>query len=89
MEKRPRKKRVPKEPVDITYEGGFKPGNIVIVSSPTVLVGTFIGAVLEPEKWCDAGIPVAINHDTYKRLCIRTQFGDTIGHAPRKANSPV
>lgn len=76
--KKERKKRPIQAKVDITYEGGFKPGNIVVVTSKTTFKGSAIGAVLEPQKWCDAGIPVGSTHETYSRICVRTQNGDTI-----------
>jgi hypothetical protein len=76
--KKERRKRIIQAPIDVTYEGGFKPGNIVIVTSKTTFIGSAIGAVLEPQKWCDAGIPVASSHESYTRICVRIQNGDTI-----------
>lgn len=83
-EKAPRKKRTIKAKIEVTYAGGFKPGNIVIVTSKTTFVGSAIGAVVEPQKWCDGGIPVATTHDIYKNVCIRTQYGDTIIKVSKK-----
>lgn len=70
------RKRKKIEPV--IYEGGFTPGNVVIVTSRTTFRGSAIGAVLPPQKWCDGGIPVQTTHETYINLCIRISNGDTI-----------
>lgn len=65
--------------VKVVYEGGFKPGNIVVVTSKDV-TGTesLIGVVIDPQKWCVDGIPVSTTHKSIPNLCILKSRGDTI-----------
>lgn len=76
--KRERKKRVTVPKIPTVYDNGLVPGNIVIVTSKTTFSGTAIGVVIDIQKWCEGGIPVASTHETYKNICIRTERGDTI-----------
>lgn len=71
--KRTRKKREPK-PIPL----GFKPGDIVKVSSPNNFRGYKLGFVMEACKY-DDGITVYLtNNNSVPHVCIRPEVGDTI-----------
>lgn len=67
----------------VEYEGGFKPGNLVVVTSPSTFEGEAIAAVIDPQKWCPEGIPVYTSHARMKYVCILTSRGDTIKSAKK------
>lgn len=58
----------------------FKPGNVVIITSPDNFVGVRLAGVLYSEKWCPDGIAVRLlaKGEPIPFVCVRVDKGDTI-----------
>jgi hypothetical protein len=68
-----------RNPANIVYAGGYKAGNVVVVTS-SAFNGKKTGIVVDPVKSCTDGIPVYLADDTIvtRLVCIRSDNGDTI-----------
>lgn len=70
---------------NISYAGGFTPGNIVVVTAPDIFKGSEIGYVSFPLKHCE-GVPVHIrvSDKEGRYVCIDTSRGHTIIKATKQ-----
>jgi hypothetical protein len=74
---------------NVEYKGGYRPGNIVVITALDIIRGTHIGIVAPPRKECnEEEVPVYINdNDLARYICINIGRGHTILRATKQKGS--